>query len=107
MAQWRGQYSGLTHYSKLEVAEAALRTSVASYQAAIPPEASASAEIKDIRRLATRVRDLRLKLLRAERNKCGPMHPSREKAMEEAEGAVALAGTNGILIEFGVAEACD
>src|SRR2546423_538656 len=105
MAQWRGQFTDQTHRSKLAVAETTLRTAVAGFRAATPAEASAKA--KAVRRLATRVLELRLKMLKARRNALGPVDKTSALAekLQKPESAVLAAGMGGILAEFGAADA--
>jgi hypothetical protein len=65
MAQWRGQFTWLTHQTKLEDAEAVLRRAVVAFRGA--PPADVAAKAKAVRQVAERVLNLRLKLLKARR----------------------------------------
>jgi hypothetical protein len=105
VAQWSGQFTGLSHETKLADAEATLRTAVAALRAAPPAEAATKA--KAVRRLAARVLNLRVKLLRARRNAYGPVDPASEWAerLQEPEKAVLSAGVSGILAEFAASDA--
>jgi hypothetical protein len=105
VAQWVGQFTGLSHTSKVADAEATLRTAVAALQAAAPAEAAGKA--KAVVRLAARVLDLRVKLLRARRNAYGPVDSASDWAerLLEPERSVLAAGVGGILAEFGAADA--
>ena len=105
MAQWVGQFTGLSHTSKVADAEETLRTAVAAFLAAAPAEAPAKA--KAVRRLAARVLDLRAKLLKARRNAYGPVDNASDLAerLREPERAVLAAGVGGILAEFGASGA--
>ncbi len=101
MAQWLGQFSGLTHESKLEDAEATLRTAVAAFRAASQPDVAKKA--KAVQRLAARVLSLRVKLLKARLNANGPMVRIYEQVQRwiEQERAILAEGVNAILSEFG------
>ena len=105
MAQWGGQFLGLSHRSKLAAAEATLRTAVAAFRGAAPTEVAKKA--KAVRRLAARVLALRLKLLEARRNRSGPVGEASEYAewLREPERATAAAGVSGILAEYDAADA--
>ncbi len=105
MAQWVGQFTGLSHASKVADAEATLRAAVAAFRAAEP--GAAASKSKAVRRLAARVLTLRLKLLKARRNAYGPVDSSSAWAarLEEPERAASAAGLGGILAEFGAADA--
>ncbi|HEX4610438.1 MAG TPA: hypothetical protein VH092_19770 [Urbifossiella sp.] len=105
MAQWRGQFTGLSHESKLADAQGTLRTAVAAFRAAGPSEVSAKA--KAVRRLAARVLDLRLKMLKARRTALGPVDSASTHAeqLKEPERAALAAGVSGILAEFEATDA--
>lgn len=104
MAQWRGQFTWLTHQTKLEDAEAVLRRAVVAFRGALPAEAAGKA--KAVRHLAERVLNLRVKLLRARRAAQPPVDNSSPYAEElmAPERAVLSAGLAGILSEFGAAD---
>lgn len=106
MAQWRGQFSGLTHRTKLEDAEATLRVAVEALRRA--PLTHREKKAKAVRHLVGRVLDLRLKRLRAMRNRFpvagGDLEMSR---LLESERLVEAAGLCGILSEFGASDAGD
>lgn len=105
MAQWRGQFTGLSHETKVADAEVTLRAAVTSFRAASPTEAEARAEA--VRRLAARVMDLRFKMLKARRIAYGPVDNASEWAerLQEPERTLLDAGVSGILDEFGAADA--
>jgi hypothetical protein len=102
MAQWRGQFTGLTHETKLADAEATLRTAVAAFRAAAPAKSKAKA--KAVRQLAERVLRLRLKLLKASRNRRQPMNSNSAEQSKGPERAVLEAGVAAILTEFDAAD---
>jgi hypothetical protein len=64
MAQWMGQFSGNTHATRVEEAEAALRHAVVVYRAATPG-VERDKKAKAIKRLANRLLMARLKLTKA------------------------------------------
>ncbi len=105
VAQWIGQFTGLSHCTKLADAEATLRTAVATFRAANPAESTTKA--KAVRRLAARVLNLRVKLLKARRNAYGPVDDSSVWAQKllEPERAILASGVSGILVEFAAADA--
>lgn len=105
MAQWLGQFSGLTHGTKLADAEATLRGAVSAFHREEPADREAKAEA--VRHLGRRVLNLRLKLLKAIRNYGRPVANPREEKLLEPERAVQAAGLMGILSEFGAADACE
>jgi hypothetical protein len=105
VAQWRGQFSGLTHDTKVEDAEDTLRTAVAAFRAAGPEAAPAKA--KAVRRLTARLLTARLKALKARRAAATPVNgPSiRFEQLVQQEAAMRAAGVDAILAEFGAADA--
>ena len=105
MAQWLGQFTGLTHQTKLKGAEASLRAAVKSFRAANPKELRAMA--KAVRRLAARVLNLRLKVLKDRRNAYGPVPRDYAEKLQQPERAALAAGVNGILAEFAATDACE
>jgi hypothetical protein len=105
VAQWRGQFSGLTHATKVEDAEDTLRTAVAAFRAAGP--VSAPAKAKAVRRLAARLLTVRRKALKARRAADTPVNgPSaRFERLRQQEAEMYAAGVDAVLIEFGAADA--
>ena len=105
MAQWSGQFTGLSHRTKVADAEATLRTAVAALRVAAPAEVATKA--KAVRRLAARILGLRVKMLKARRNQYGPVDDTSEWAerLKEPERAVLTAGVSGILAEFAASDA--
>jgi hypothetical protein len=63
MAQWKGQYTGLTHESKVQDLEALLRLTVAAFDAALESERESKA--RAVHQLSHRLLSARLKALRA------------------------------------------
>jgi hypothetical protein len=102
MAQWRGQFTGLTHETKLADAEATLRTAVAAFRAAAPAKSKAKA--KAVRQLAEQVLRLRLKLLKARRDARGPRGRASAEWSKAPEREVIEAGVAAILTEFDAAD---
>jgi hypothetical protein len=104
VAQWGGQFNGLSHQSKLADAEATLRAAVVALRAAAPAEAASKA--KAVRRLAARVLNLRVKMLKARRNAYGPVDNTSAWAqrLQEPERAVLAAGVSGILAGFAASD---
>lgn len=102
MAQWLGQYSGHTHGTAIEDAEALLRHAITVFRAAAT-EAERRRKAKSVRKLAKRVLSVRLRhmkshLVNADRH--APPSPLRlrEEALREQ-------GVPGILAEFGAPDA--
>jgi hypothetical protein len=105
VAQWRAQFSGLTHASKVADAEDTLRAAVAAFRAAGPEAAPAKA--KAVRRLAARLLTIRLKVLKALCAAAVPVNqPSpRFERLRQQEATVRAAGVAAILAEFGAPDA--
>jgi hypothetical protein len=105
MAQWRGQFTGLTHETKVADAEDSLRTAVAALRAAEPN--ALPAKVKAVRRLAARLLAVRLKALKARRVLATPLiEPStRYDLLVQEEAATRTAGVDAILVEFGAPDA--
>lgn len=105
MAQWLGQFSGLTHGTKLADAEATLRVAVDAFHRAEPADRAKKATA--VRHLGDRVLNLRLKLLKAVRHFGSPVANPLAEELLDPERAVQAAGLLGILSEFGAADACE
>ena len=86
MAQWRGQFSGHTHATRVEDAEDALRHAVAVFLAADPTK-DRRREARSVRNLAGRLLAARLKLLRA---RLAALEPVAEGREQNADGIEAL-----------------
>jgi hypothetical protein len=107
MAQWLGQFTGLTRATKVADAENALRVAAAALRAAGPDEASAKA--RAVRRLAQRLLAVRLKAIKAQRIAATPADRPSAQAdrLRRQEDAVKSAGVSGIFAEFEVRDAAD
>ena len=109
MAQWRWQFSGLTHATKVEDLEATLGIAVMAYRAENPPllrEKKADA----VRKLAARLLTARLKFLKARLAATQSSTTAPEKSyqsLQQREAMVRIAGVQGILAEFGVPDAIE
>src|SRR5262245_47741631 len=100
MAQWAGQFTGLTHATNVEDAEHSLRSAVGNF----PwwPEEERPRREKAIRKIAARVLRLRLKLLEARaRTVTIAGHADRLRA---EHAVVEAGGVAAILTEFGLVE---
>ena len=103
MAQWAGQFSGLTHETKVQDAEESLRRAVQAHVQS--PESDKT--VKAIHQLAERVLKTRLKALHARiaalsepgKNRASPetLEHLRQREAQILDGGVAA-----ILKEFGV-----
>jgi hypothetical protein len=107
MAQWLGQFSGDTHATRVEDAEAALHHTVVVFRAASSDE-DRKRKAKSVRNLASRLLSARLKLLKA---RVAALKPVAENAkgqscgiesLQQREAKMRAEGLNGIFIEFGV-----
>lgn len=105
MAQWSGQFSGLTHNTKVRDTEASLRLAVA----AVAAVAQASSEdrprkVRTMHALAKRVLAVRLKAVRA--RIAALTEPGKQRAvgvdgLQEREQQILRGGMENILREFG------
>jgi hypothetical protein len=106
MAQWIGHFSGHTHDTKVEVAEAALRRAVTAFREAASSEARES-KAKAVRNLAARLHTTRLKLLKARIAAAEPVAENTVRksggpgALRQREAKLRADGLEGILAEFG------
>jgi hypothetical protein len=102
MAQWIGQFTGLTHDSKVADIEASLHVAVASFVKAEPSDKNRKAGA--VRNLAKRLLTARLKQLRARISKLSePGHRNSPEAVSELRlrlQQLEEQGPNGILKEF-------
>ena len=108
MAQWNGQFSGLTHETKVQDIEASLRQAVAAFNSAT--EGERDSKSKAVRHLAERLLAARLKALRS--RLCVLREPgkkrasdSRVKQLQAREQETEAQGVTGILNEFHFGEA--
>ena len=108
MAQWLGQFSGLSHATRVEDAERALRAAVSAHHTALAYERPH--HLNALRKLATRLLRARLKALKASlalANRIATAEALARRARHiahlHAAQAVAVAGgVDAILLEFGV-----
>ncbi len=111
MAQWLGQFSGHTHATRVQDAEAALRQAVTAFRAAGSDKAR-QIKAKAVRRLAKRLLSARLRLLKARLVAAEPVADeetnSRGSGIETLRRRAAKKrdeGVNGILVEFAAEDA--
>ena len=109
MAQWNGQFTGNSHATKVEDYENTLRHAVEALNSCGVEERPA--KIKSVKKLAAKVLNARLKMVRARRYDAQPVEskdwPARRVQLEhltELETKLSGAGVDGILIEFGATE---
>jgi hypothetical protein len=103
MAQWNGQYSGLTHETKVKDIETSLRAAIAAFDAAAETERATKA--KAVRHLAERLFSARAKALSARlsalrRPAAEGVVPSGLARLQTREKEVNEHGVVGILHEF-------
>jgi hypothetical protein len=109
VAQWLRQFSGHTHATKVEDAEAGLRNAVAVFRAANAGDRGRKA--KSLRSLAEGLLSARLKLLKARIAALDPVAEGREEnadgieALRAREAETRADGVDGILAEFGALDA--
>jgi hypothetical protein len=113
VAQWKGQFSGKTHETRVLDVEASLRCAVAAFRAASSP-GEREKKAKDVRNLAKRVLSARLRLLkarisRAQEPRMTGAAPApwsdRIDALRAREIKVREDDVSGILVEFGAQDA--
>jgi hypothetical protein len=109
MAQWAGQYSGLSHATKVDDYEYMLEHAIEIFKSCTDAEKSKKA--KSVRKLAAKVLNARLKLVKAKRYEVEPVEAKDWKErrvqidhLEEVEAKLSSEGTAGILREFGATE---
>lgn len=105
MAQWNGQYSGLSHETKVQDIEESLRKAVKSFLAAAENEKAD--KDKAVQHLAKRLLAARLKAIRARISVIAAI-PSlvgidkRVSQLQSTEEELQSQGVEDILKEFGV-----
>jgi hypothetical protein len=112
VAQWLGQFSGHTHATKVADVEASMRRASAAFLAATS-EAERLKKGKALRALAKRLMTARLKFLKARIVAAQTMATAEAQSkrvaelssLRVAEAGVHEDGVEGILREYGVAEA--
>ena len=107
MAQWNGQFSGLTHETKVQDIEASLRQAVTAFDAA--PDAERESKAKAVHHLSGRLLAGRLKALRARLSALREpglkrASDSQVKQLQTREQELHAQGVAGILKEFGFHE---
>jgi hypothetical protein len=111
MAQWLGQFSGHTHATRVDDAEAALHHAVAVFLRATGSDKQRERKASSVRNLAARLLSARLKLMNA---RIADLQPVAEESENRIGGLEALQqritkakaeGVNGILAEFGATDA--
>lgn len=100
MAQWTGQYSGLTHETKVQDIEALLRQAVAAFDAT--PEPARESKAKAVHHLSDRLLAARLKALRARLSALHEPGPKQAAAsqLQTREQELRAQGVTGIFKEF-------
>jgi hypothetical protein len=107
MAQWSGQFSGLTHETKVQDIEASLRKAISAFDAA--PVAERETKSNVVHELSNRLFAARLKALRARLSALrepGLKHASdsQVRQLQSRELELQAQGVAGILGEFGFHE---
>ncbi len=109
MAQWRWQYSGLSHATKVDDYEYMLGNAVDVFKAAKIEERPKKA--KSVKKLAAKVLNVRLKIIKARRNETLPVKSEdwadrriQIEHLDELAKKLTSQGVDGILREFGVRE---
>ncbi len=112
MAQWNGQFTGNSHATKVDDLELTLEKAIEAFKTC--PDELRSSKGKSVTKLASKVLNARLKLVKAKRNDAEPVEAQgmNEKLVEvehlrEREKRLADDGVEGILREFGVPELAD
>jgi hypothetical protein len=112
MAQWAWQYSGLSHATKVDDNEQLLHHAVEVFKAAKDEEKSKKA--KSVKKLAAKVLNARLKMIKAKRSDVEPVKSEdwaesriQVEHLGELESRLTSGGVGGILAEFGVGELAD
>ena len=109
MAQWNGQFTGNTHSTKVEDYEYTLRHAIDVLNSS--DDEHKSAKVKSVKKLAAKVLNARLKMVRAKRYEAEPVESNESLARQvhldhltELETKLTEDGVAGILIEFGATE---
>ena len=100
MAQWRRQYSRLTHHTKVRDRQATLRAAVAAFQAA--GGVDATPRLIDLARrvLHARAKHLEAQLAELREPTGNGALPSQIERLEERLHALTAGGVVAILVEF-------
>lgn len=103
MAQWLGQFTGLTHEGKVKDLETSLRRAVEAFRAA--PAEDRPKKAKAVRKLAERLLSARLRVLRARMAVAPPPeHDERSAKLRAREAKLGEDGVTGILAELGATD---
>jgi hypothetical protein len=109
MAQWAWQFTGLSHRTKVDDYENMLRHAVEVFKNAANDDKSQKA--RSVKKLAVKVFNARLKMVKAKRYEVEPVNETEWKVkrtqvqhLVEIEEKLASEGLSGILQEFGVPE---
>lgn len=110
MAQWKGQFTGLTHETRVQETERSLRKAVSAFSAATGPDRDLKA--KAVRRLADRLLGIRLKAVRARlaalsESGTKTPHSGDYAHLRLIEAKLDSEGSSAILREFKFDEASD
>lgn len=108
MAQWVGQFSGRTHETRVQDAEDALRHAVLAFRESSPTDVR-EAKAKNVRHLAKRLLQARLRLLKGRIAQASEPRMTGQAsawsdgvdALRAREISTRTGGVNGILVEFG------
>jgi len=105
MAQWRNQFTGNTHTTKVRDAESALRNAVMAFHAASSSDRREQ-KAKTVRNLAKRLLSARLRLLKSRLVAAKPVQTeSNLESLRRREARTSEKGLDGILVEFGAPDA--
>jgi hypothetical protein len=105
MAQWLGQYTGLTHATRVADAEQGLRHAIEVLRVKGTIE-ERSVQTKIVCKLAKRVLSARTRLIKANLAAMG-RHAEGADKMRRRVSELAELGVAGILAEFGAADVAD
>ena len=108
MAQWRGQFSGRTHETRVKGAEVALKHAVEELHAASEPR-EREKTAKNVRHLATKLLQARLRAFKARLARASEPRMTGQPSgwndgvdhLRAQEDATRVGGVHGILVEFG------
>jgi hypothetical protein len=107
MAQWAWQFSGLSHATKVDDYEAMLAHAIEIYKAA-PDEEQKLKKARSTKKLASKVLNARLKMIRAKRYDTEPVKSEdwtkarkQVENLTEMETVLTSEGVDGILRELG------
>ncbi len=105
MAQWKGQFTGRTHDTKVQDVEFALRQAIESFENA--PQKEQIGKLKAVQKLSKRLLDVRLKALRARLSAVTETGSTSQEArlathLRRRVQQLEAQGVDEILREFGV-----